>query len=368
MNCLSEGRLQAYLDEEVGLEEAKQMKMHLSTCSKCQERYEEMLLTHRFTVNHLNSYSKAFEGDILNSATPSFRGPVHLETYKGVNGKMKKYQKILATVAVVGLVVVGVSAEPVRAAVSDAVSIFRADKIETVDVSLGSLQALEEGLRGKEGSIHVENLADIEQSGGESSQVTLEEAKGMVSFKLDFPEGIKDKKPVALTATGAEQVDFTLKIDAVNELMRTLGATSFFEEALDGKTFTVSVPASLQAEYSVEGSDRTVYYSQTKMPEIIAPKEADTKKLIDAVASLGVLPTEIQSKIKTLSDVENTLYIPNVDGKVQTKTLGGNLVYYYFETFDGGNYGTATWLEDGVLKTLSGNLDERELEHIMTGQ
>lgn len=380
MNCLSENLIQAYIDGETKPEQARQIMLHLEQCKACKHQFNEMKIQSEFLTERLTEYnlgihrasgkqaamSQLAKGSDLGVNT-GFTSIEKSHSNKGAKRPMKTYQKWIATAAAVGIIVVGMGSEPVKAAVSDAVSIFRAERIETVDISLASLQQLEQSISAKEGEIHIDNLADIVQSGGETKVVSADEAKGLVNFKITPPQGLSQLTPQNVEVTSAQKIDITLKIEPVNELMKTLGATTLFDQALDGKTFTVSSSAVGSFEYAME-SGSYLHFSQTRLPEVIAPAGVATKDLVDAVASMGILPTDLQARLKSLSDVNNTLYLPNVDGKLETKNIGGLTVYSSFEKSGDSSYGYATWLSDGVLSVLSGQMEEKDLEKIILGE
>lgn len=380
MNCLSENLIQAYIDGETKPEQARQIMLHLEQCKTCKQRFSDMKIQNEFVGAQLTEYNFQIHAAIgekaglskgmlekAKGADTAFASYGKTHSDKGARKQMKTYQKWIATAAAVGIIVVGMSSEPVKAAVSDAVSIFRAERIETVDISLASLQQLEQSISAKEGEIHIDNLADIVQSGGETKAVSADEAKGLVNFKITPPAGLSHLTPQSVEVTSAQKIDITLKIEPVNELMKTLGATTLFDQALDGKTFTVSSSAVSHFEYPMEDG-RYINFTQTRLPEVIAPEGVEAKTLIGAVASMGILPTDLQSRLMSLSDVNHTLYLPNVDGKLQTKNIGGLTVYSSFEMSGDTSYGYATWLSDGVLSVISGQMEEKDLEKLIIGE
>lgn len=280
---------------------------------------------------------------------------------------MKSYKKVLAAVCIVGVMVAGMAIEPVRAAVGDMVSVFRATNIKTVDVSLGDLKQIETAISEHKGEINVDNLAQIKQTGGERKDISLEEAKTAVDFTTAPLNGLKDKIPTSNSVTTPLKVELTLKIGNVNSLMTSLGAKQLFDKSLDGKTITILMPATLTSEYRLNEKDDQIEYTQTKLPEIYAPDGTNMQELVSAVSSLGILPSELQSKLKSMTDLDKTLYLPNVDNAITPIKINGFDVYASFDKGEDYKYGTAMWLEDGVLKILTGSFDQADLEALIKG-
>jgi len=366
MNCLSENLIQAYIDNEGTREEREYVMQHLATCEACQKLSEQMKEANQYCAIHLQHYEEGAE-DIQVPLAPVISIQKNNKTVKGAKINMKSYKKGLIAVCILGVLVAGMTIEPVRAAVGDVVSIFRATNIKTVDVSLGDLKQIETALADHKSEIDIENLAQIKQTGGEVKKITAEAAKTSVDFPINTLNGLKDKTPTATNMTTPLKVDFTLKIDNVNSLMTTLGAKQLFDKGLDGKTFSVLIPATVTEEYKLNSQEDQIEYTQTKLPEIIAPAGTNMQELVSAISSLGILPTELQNKLKSMTDLDKTLYLPNVDNMMKPIKINGLDVYANFDKGNDYKYGTAMWLEDGTMKILTGSFDQADLEVLIKG-
>ncbi len=370
MNCLSENQIQAYLDGEVSKSEGEQLDLHIKQCAFCKEAYERQLANNEFCSKHIDNYLE----DLTVEQPKVQLAPVlpfqnHLKQNKGANNNMKPYKKYLLTACALGLVIGGMTMEPVRATVSDAVSIFRAHDIKTVDISLGDLKTLEEGLRRNEGNIDIENLAKVDQRGNECKSIPLSEAQGSVNFPLSDLDGLKGKTPTEVNLMTDGTIDFTLNITNVNEIMKTLGAEKLFNTELDGKTFSIYTPGSVSMTYALDdkGGRNDLTYTQTKFPEITAPQGTDVQDLVASIASLGILPPSLQSQLKSMTDVNHTLYLPNIDNMVESFEMGGQTFYGHFETGEYA-YGSVMWMENGIVKALDGNFTKADLEKLIKGE
>ena len=210
-------------------------------------------------------------------------------------------------------------------------------------------------------------MAEIKQNGGEYKNISAAEAQNAVTFKLSPLAGLKDAVPTEVSVMTAQQIDFTLNIANVNSLMETLGADKLFNKNLDGKTFSIQMPATLTMNYNDEAKNQRISYSQTKMPQIMAPEGTNVTDLVDAVSSMGILPAELQSKLKSMTDMDQTLYIPNVDNSLEEMNINGLTVFGNFEKSNDYQMGYAVWLDDGILKLLNGNFDKADLEQMIKG-
>lgn len=374
MNCLGENLLQMYIDHETDEQMGKDIEKHLGQCSVCKAQYEALLEDNDFCLDVFSDYSEAIEEEMRVIPLEAYRNLKKTEAAvkptKGVKWIMKKYQKYIASAAVIGLIVTGMSIEPVRASVSDVVSIFRANDMKTMDISLASLQEVEKALTEREGKINIDNLAKINQTGGESKNFTsIAAAEEEAGFGITPLSGLDGRYQLSnISGSTRQSIDFTLQIESVNELMKTLGAEKLFDPSLDGKTFSINMSPSVSVAYEDSASHQYLNYSLTKMPQVVAPSGTDIKDLVSCVASLGILPREIQNQLKNMTDVGETLYIPNVDGAVKTFDIGGKKVFGSFSEDSNYNYGYVTWLENGVVHTLSGDINEAEAKAILSGK
>lgn len=384
MNCLGENLIQMYIDGETDEPTRQKIEGHLSHCSGCRAQYEAMLEDNAFCLDVFSDYGAALDQEMLQvEEKPFTAAPVQLESYRnqkikkqtvkpneGVKNKMKKYQKYIASVAVVGLIVTGMSIEPVRASVSDVVSIFRAEQMKTMDISLASLQEVERALSEKDGKINIENLAQINQVGGDSKNFTsLEAAEAEMGFGVTPLTGLDGRYQLNdISGITKQSIDFTLEIDAVNELMKTLGAEKLFDTSLDGKTFSVHMSPSVSVGYEDSANHKYVNYSMTKMPQVVAPAGTDINELVSCIASLGILPREIQNQLKNMTDMGETLYIPNVNGTVKTFEMNGKKVFGSFSENESYQYGYITWLENGIIHVISGDINQADAEALLSGK
>lgn len=369
MNCLSDNQLQAFLDEEGTELEKAQIALHLEQCQFCQAAYERLQENNLFCKAHIGNYQETVWAET--SIKPTARIiPIenHHNKNRGVTKTMKTYKKYLMTACALGLVVMGFTVEPVRAAVGDAVSIFRAQDIKTVDISLNDLKELEQSLAKQEGSIDIENLAKIKQNGSENKKITKDEAQGSVNYPLSSLAGLEGVEPTEVNLVTNGQMDFTLNIANVNQLMKTLGAEKLFDESLDGKTFSLYTPGTISMSYELGTKENSKYvsYTQSKFPEITAPEGTNVQDLVASIASLGILPSELQSKLKSMTDLEKTLYLPNVNGMLEPFEVAGQTYYGQFET---GEYAFANviWMENGVVKAVTGNFNKVDFEKMIKG-
>lgn len=369
MNCLSDNQIQAYLDGEVSASEAARLAEHMTQCRFCKAAYERLEANDQFCQKHIGGFLEALD----TTKTEMPLAPIlpienHLNRNKGAKNNMKAYKKYLLTACAVGLVVGGLTVEPVRATVSDMVSIFRAQDIKTVDISLADLKALEEGIAKQEGKIDIENLAKIEQKGSEFKTISLAEAQSSVNFPLSDLAGLQGKTPKEVNLSTEGKIDFTLNIENVNNLMKTLGAEKLFDSSLDGKTFSIYTPGSISMYYETDAAThKGITYSQTKFPEVTAPQGTNVQDLVASIASLGILPSELQSQLKSMTDINNTLYLPNIDGSLETIDVNGIKVYGSFES-GVHSYGSAMWMENGIVKALYGDFTKEDLTKLIKGE
>ena len=101
---------------------------------------------------------------------------------------LAKYRAVATAAAIILALAVTFSIGSVRSAASDRVTIFRVEKVKTINLHPQTLQ-IETALREGAGKVDIGNFGKLEFSGGnESGKVTLEEARNAVDFELNLPD------------------------------------------------------------------------------------------------------------------------------------------------------------------------------------
>jgi hypothetical protein len=371
MNCEG-GSLQEFLDGELKDEKLAELLLHLKSCSECRENLAILRENQTFTDQRLASYVSS-----LNSAsnieqawrqfTNKQAGKKNIGYYKKeVLNLLAKY-RIQAVVAVLVLgLTVSLSFSSVRAAAGELLSIFRVEKVQTVDISPGDMEKIERALREGAGKVDLSNLGKIEFIGKSSKRlVTLQEAATTVDFQLKLPAALPEGyKLQSLEADSVVQMNLTLDTEKTNAVLKGLGSQKLLPEELNGKTFSMVKPAIITARY--EGSGSSIILSQARSPELITPDTASSLAIRDALLALPFLPNNLRNQLAAIDDWQHTFPIPNIKGSSQEVRVAGTQGVLIAEpagnTQNNPDY-NLIWQQNGVVYALSGDFTvEQALE------
>ncbi|WML32858.1 DUF4367 domain-containing protein [Clostridium sp. OS1-26] len=357
MKCPNEGTIQSYIDEELNDVEMEEVKMHLFQCEKCKKIYEELNSTNIFSMGKLQDYKKEFNIKHIKTGNMD----IEVNNKKGVFKDMKKYKKIAAAACAAIVLTTCVTVKPIRAAVINGVSIFRAKDIKSVNISLDDVKKLEKALSEHKTDINIEKIGKVNYQGGEQKEVTIDEAKKELPFAIVVPKSTSDNHMENIILEKPSKLDFTLNVENVNQALKSLGGKKVFPKELDGKTFSVNMPGMLTIRYKDAANKKGISVTESKVPEIIAPAEANVDEIFNALSELSVLPPEMQKQLKSIKDWKSTLYIPNVGSHSEEINIDGMKGVGCFEK----NYSSILVLKDDVLFSINGNVTKNEAIEIV---
>ncbi|ADL50210.1 anti-sigma factor family protein [Clostridium cellulovorans] len=360
MKCPNEGLIQAYIDKELNDFEMKEIEIHLSQCEKCKETYTELNSLNKFTLEKLNVYKEDFNVSNLKPTNLN----IEMKSKKGVFKDMKKYKNIAVAACAALAITTCVTVEPIRATIIDAVSIFRAKEIKSVDISLSDINDLEKALQEHKTDIDIDKIGKVNFHGGERKTVTLDEAKTTLPFTLSLPTALSDKTIESVVIDEPSKIDFTLNVENVNEILKSLGGKNIFPKDLDGKTFSFNTSGILNVSYRDVADNKHISVTESKVPELLAPADANVDEIFNALSELSVLPPNIQKQLKSMKDWQNTLYVPNVENEFEELDLGGTKAVGHFEDTNENKNSYVLILKNDVLISLYGNVDKNEILEI----
>lgn len=357
MKCPNEGTIQSYIDRELNDVEMEALEMHLFQCEKCKKAYEELNSVNIFAMGKLQEYKKEFNMSPIKTGNMD----IAVNSKKGVFKDMKKYKKIAAAACAAIVLTTCVTVKPIRAAVINGVSIFRAKDIKSVNISLDDVKKLEQALNEHKTDIDIDKIGKVNFQGGEQKELTIDEAKKELPFKIVVPKSTSDNHIEKIIIDKPSKIDFTLNVENVNQVLKSLGGKKVFPKELDGKTFSVNMPGMLNIRYKDAANKKGISITESKVPEIIAPAEANVDEIFNALSELSVLPPEMQKQLKSMKDWKSTLYVPNVGNQFEEMNIDGMKAVGCFEK----NYSSVLVLKDDVLFGVNGNITKNEAIEIV---
>lgn len=368
MKCIDPGTLQAFIDGELDISVKKGVEQHLADCEKCCGAYEGLKRSDNFAFGRLTEYRKFYEENHMpenrkqDAAFPDERDcnsveadPAGLAGSKGVKGSMFKYKKIAAAACIAASITLCVTVQPVRAFISDALSIFRVENVKGFSISYADMEEIRQKLQREEGDIDIDKFGRINREGFGRKTVSAGEAKDAAGFPVLLPPDAANGN-IEINATEPGQISFTMKVGNVNEALRSFGAAKLLPENLDGKTFTADFAYQVDYRYNKDGS--FYYITQTRAPELAVPSDVNVDELYDCLVELPVLPDDMRTRLKSIKDWKNTIYLPVVDAEPQQVDING--AKGFMAGSEEGGWGLV-WYSDGTIYSLNGSADKDEL-------
>ncbi len=371
MKCQDNGFLQAYIDGELEIDERKQLEEHLGKCEKCRDALNIIKSNDDFAYMKIKEYRDNIY-DRVNDACEAVRtvdNPKkdkinnkkdrinNNKSEKGVFRIMLKHRRIAAAVCAAVMLTTCLAFQPVRAAISNTLLIFRANDLKSINITLNDIMEIKDELSKSNAEIDIKDMGKIKTIGNyERKMISIEEAKALTDFEAAFPSGLPNTN-MQIDTISPFTMEFTLNVPSINKLLKSFGAKTLLPESIDGKTFTVDFPRVINMQYyGVEMG--SIYMIQTKSPEIKAPEGVNPDDIYNSLISMPILPENIKQQLIDAKDWQNTLYIPVFDSKSQEVSINGAKGYIVDPD---SQYKNIVWYNKGVLYSISGPMSQDEL-------
>lgn len=383
MKCPTTGMLQSMLDGEMDIGLKKQMEQHLVQCPSCKDTFDALKENDDLVFAGIQPYKEYFEGGnddpVIRrpGGNPRNVGTLRHTGKRGNTGKnrntkgwsimlnwIRKNHKLVTAACLTLVLLVCVTVQPIRAAISSALTIFRVEKIKGISLTMEDIQEIQDQINRKNPDINIDQLGRMQMSGGETRQSSLSEAAIPDDFKLLVPKSLIGSES-EVTQVDPARVEFTLKADAVNELMKSFGATKLLPESIDGKT--VAVDMARQVNIVWQTDQGFIQLTETAKPSLEVPADVDVDQIHDALLELPILPDNLKNQLMGITDWKNTLYIPVVGEISEEVTINGQTAWIYSTgTADGedpdANFRSSlVMILDNTICALSGDLEKAEL-------
>ncbi|RKL61310.1 DUF4367 domain-containing protein [Thermoanaerobacteraceae bacterium SP2] len=380
--CYDEGMIQAYIDGELSPEESKEVCKHLEICEKCRRKYDEMSAVDAFVEEKLAVEEKAFNFLCKDEAWDRFnRRPAKSNIEKGVFYMINRYKKIAAGAAAAVLISSIIWVAPVRNAAADFLSIFRVSKFKTItftadDIAQIQFQLEEKGIK----NIDLKQYGNITVDGGDlKKEIRFEEGSPEDAVKSAL-QSIKDEAGVevllpevpdglrlaSIQVTNPANMKITPNVKNLNQLISLFGGVQYFPEALDGRSFEISIKSNVRIYYesSVKGKSRANYWmaiEKMQSPDVTVPDGVNLEAVRDAVISLPFMPENVRRQLADIKDWKNTLPLPVEDGAdVRNIVVNGNQGIL----ISGRHNNFAAWSDGKFMYWINTSLPEEQVLQI----
>lgn len=373
---LSEGEIRAYQDHELDSAASERVQNHVKRCAHCRMRAEQILA---------NSQLVGAEMVLLRTQKPPSRlspaaARLRLEARRSAPTKEyetmsnKWYKRISrpawAVIAIVAVLAVAMTFEPVRAIANSFLGMFRVQQIQVVQVNPGALPD-QLGSSSQFESMISQDV-QFQKNGQEQVVASATEASSLAGFPVRLPQGLQGSLSLKVTPSG----NATMKIDVqhLRALLAEIGRSDIqIPNIADGATITVQVPNGVQASYgdcnfdpatvrepgqnpdtqSVPRLSNCTTLAQIPSPTVEAPPGLDMEQIgVAYLQVMGMSQQEAENFARNI-DWTTTFVVPiprynTTSQQVTVDGVTGTLIQRGTREF------LLLWVKNGIVYALTG--------------
>lgn len=363
--CRTEGELRAFLDAELPPMVMAGMQTHLEDCPTCRERADRLEADSawvserlgRLPVGPAPSTARALSGlDCRIQTRPGWQERL-AEMFRSTD---RRWRPALVALALVFLVVLAFSFEPVQVAARDFLSIFRVQEFAVVPVGPEQREQIEEAAALLGQNFFLSEPVVIEEP--ESQRVaTLEEASTVVGFTLlapaYTPEELVPVPGVQVSSRGVGQ--FEVDLDLARSLFEMLGLDpGLLPDSLGEEPLEVVIPPMATQSWTLPGRTGLTFV-QAPSPTVDFPDDVDPNALGTAALQLLGMDEIEAARMSESIDWTTTLVMPIPTDVASFREVAIDGVHGLLITESSDQYGAHSalmWQKDGIVRFLEGNL------------
>ncbi len=374
---IDDGTLRAYADGALAAAERERVAGHLAGCEACRGRGEELNAQGERVAARLAALSPAVQPADAHAALNHFRRRREFEGKEPVVFKQllsQRFRIVWVGAAAILLAFVAFSFEPVQAWAGQFLSLFRVEQVAVLPVDTTGLSALSgnSALANQISQMMTKSVKVTKKPGSPQVVDTAPNASKLAGFDVRLPSSRTDKPQLTVLGGAAFQaVADRAKAQAI--LNETGHSNLVLPDSLDGATFKVDIPASVNAGYgscpkistegkTVEGGSTgrrmqdCVMLVEMPSPTVDTPPNVDLKQLAQIGLQFTGMTAQQAKEYSDTVDWTSTLVIPvprngasyekvNVDG------VTGYLIQRPVDDVPG--Y-ALVWVKDGIIYAISG--------------
>lgn len=408
MRCIDEGRLRAFLDDELGADEREAVASHLAGCRDCVGQVAALRETATAVTATLAAWAPAAppDGERTARALAAFQARLRDDERAaaradGRTGKkermaamMTRYSRFLAprrrpvfaAVALLALFGLLLALGPVQTVAGELARQFRVQQFAAVTVRVPAMTGMPQPhdltdaekaqlrtqLQAMLGSL---GTLDTNATATSAREVTADEARafyarhgGTLRTPSTVPAAFAGQAP-RYGVADPTNTKYTLNVAVARQYLAMLNKPELSAlplPAVDQLTFGLDVPAGVAMVYGDKGKGFGVV--QVGSPTLTVPDELDVEALRAAVLALPGLPEDTVNQVKAVKDWEKTLIVP-VPQDATTKNVAIKTGLLTSEPglliADGQGRGVLLlWAHEGVLYAVGGNITAAEAEAV----
>ncbi len=367
---LTEGQLRAGLDGELDLIALH----HLESCASCQDR-QRLIRLHAEEVGQRLAFLSAPSSRLEPSpqaALHRFQNRAHPQKEIPMLKQLFRSSAARALAVLVLLIVVAVSVPSVRALADEILNLFRVQQVSVIPIDASGLQQLagNDALGKQISQLISSSMSVIEKPGEPQVAANAGEASQKAGFTVRLPQ---NEQASRLTVEGKAAFNFTVDRAKAQALMDEAGRSDLvLPESIDGAVISVTVPASVRADYgtcpdpsqadSIGGGSPgrrypdCVIFAQLPSPTVEAPAGVDVPQLAQmALEFTGMSPDQARAFAQSVNWA-STLVIPvpknaSTYAQVNVDGVTGTLIQ---RPADDAPQFLLIWVKDGIVYSIAG--------------
>jgi len=242
---------------------------------------------------------------------------------------MRQHKWFSGVAAAVLALAVFLSWAPGRSLAAQFLNVFRMEKIQVVKITPADMAQLEQLFNGQGGEAAIKNFGKLEVKRPTEPSVKVDPARveALSGLQLDLPATLAGRERMAINVEQSPTVTFTPDVEKLNSYLQKHSGV-LLPADLAGKSFTLSIPPLVRADYGQPGQGFTLYAARDLT--IDAPQGVDLIALRQALLNLPFLPAGLRQQLAAINDWQHTLPIPETQGMAAREiTVNGNQGVYF---------------------------------------
>jgi hypothetical protein len=378
MMHLEEGKIKAYLDQELSESENRRAEEHLVSCARCQALAEKL----QARTGLVSTRFETLQAGRSETPLPVSAARARLqESYidKEKISMMKKifsrqYRFAWAAVGIVAVLAIAFLFPSVRAAANGFLGLFRVQQITLIPVDSGDMP--DRLATSHQLETLMSDEAKFEDVGEYQVVEDVNQASQLAGIPVRLPADLGEPTQIEVQPGG--KMSLTVDLPRIQAVLEEIGRGDIQLPAeIDGAEVSVEIPVAVQAsygdciykpgEFDPDTQDQLprdcTTLLQAASPTINAPAGLDVAQLGQAFLEVMGMPADKAAEFSQSVDWSNTLVIPvprNLGSfkEVTVDGVPGTLVWDRYQPGDPGYM--LMWVKDGVVYGLSGQGDKEE--------
>jgi hypothetical protein len=366
---LNDGQLRAALDGELDA----QAQHHLDSCSTCQA-HQRSLQTQVAATAHKLAFL-TFEQEKVPSPQTSLKHFYSQKLFKKEIFMLKKiYMSTTVRYAALAALILAliVSIPATRALADQVLNLFRVEQVTVVPIDFTGMQELTgNGALGKQISELVSSSITMNTKPGNPVTASdASDASQKAGFTVRLPQNATSSR---ISVTGNAAFTFTIDRTKAQALLTEAGRSDLFlPDSIDGAVISVTVPASVQADYgscpdpsTFDSAQRgsmsrqypdCVILSEIPSPTVKAPANVDVAQLAQIGLEFTGMTSDQAAAFTKSVDWTSTLVVPVPINAAtyQQLTVDGVTGTLVQRPADDAPQFVLLWVKNGIVYAIGG--------------